>query len=70
MEAMQQQQMTRAHRRRLETRLQQVRAAIAKAERDDYGYCNVCGEPIGYKRLQVKPESPMCVNCQSKSEKR
>lgn len=68
MDAMQQQQMAQAHRRRLDIRLQQVRAALAKIERDDYGYCNLCDEPIGAKRLKVRPESPLCVRCQSSRE--
>lgn len=70
MEAMQQQQMTSAHRRRLEIRLQQARAALNRYDREEYGYCNSCEEPIGYKRLSVRPESPLCVHCQSSTERR
>jgi DnaK suppressor protein len=70
MEAMQQQQMTSAHRRRIEIRLQQAKAALNRYQRDEYGYCNACDEPIGYKRLSVKPESPLCVHCQSSTERR
>lgn len=70
MDAMQQQQMNRAHRRRAEVRLQQARAALSAVERGDYGLCNLCEEPIGYARLKVKPESPICIACQSERESR
>lgn len=69
MDAMQQQQMAQAHRRRIEVRLQQAQAALGRLERDEYGECVLCGEPIGFKRLSVKPESPMCLNCQSERER-
>ncbi len=68
MDAMQQQQMSQAHARRLDIRLQQVRAALNKLDRGEYGECNLCGELIGYPRLSVKPESPLCLPCQSERE--
>jgi DnaK suppressor protein len=64
MDAMQQQAMAKATRRNLELRLQQCRAARAAFARDEYGYCKRCEEPIGYRRLSVKPETPFCVDCQ------
>ncbi len=69
MDAMQQQQMTKAHRRRIELRLQQAQAALARMERDEYGECLACGEPISAKRLRAKPESPTCLACQSERER-
>ncbi|MFU8803057.1 MAG: TraR/DksA family transcriptional regulator [Bradymonadaceae bacterium] len=68
MAGMQQEQMAAAHKRRLEVRLQQTRAAIAAFERESYGYCNVCDEPISYRRLLARPESPICVSCQTLRE--
>ena len=68
MDAMQQQQMAKAHRLRIEQRLQQANAAIARMERDEYGECLLCGDDVGYKRLSAKPESPMCLVCQSERE--
>lgn len=69
MEAMQQQQMTKAHRSRMEVRLKQVTAALGRIERGEFGECVFCGETIGYKRLSVRPESPMCMRCQSERER-
>lgn len=68
MEAMQQQQMTKAHKRRIELRLQQASAALGRLERGEYGECLLCGELISEKRLRAKPESPMCLPCQSERE--
>lgn len=70
MDAMQQQQMTQAHRRRMEVRLQQVKAALSRHERDEYGHCVFCDDVIGFGRLSVRPESPMCLACQSERETR
>ncbi len=59
-DAIQQQQMATAGRKRHEARLRLVRAALAN---DDYGACRRCEEPIGYGRLKARPESPHCVDC-------
>lgn len=70
MEAMQQQSMAKANRQRAEIRLRQVRAALANIDEGDYGFCNKCEEPIPVKRLEVYPESPLCLECQSALEGR
>ena len=69
MDAMQQQSMAAANRRSLELRLQQVDAALTAHAEDDYGYCRSCDEPIGYRRLKARPESPFCVGCQGARER-
>ena len=63
MDAMQQQQMALAERRRHEARLGGVEAALRRVEADEYGWCTRCGEPIGVRRLTVKPEGPLCLAC-------
>jgi DnaK suppressor protein len=70
MEAMQQQSMTQANRSAAQRRLQQVSAAKQRVEREEYGDCAECGEPIGVKRLVVRPEAPLCIGCQGLREKR
>ena len=62
-DAIQQQQMAEAQRRRNELRLKQIAVALQTHAQGDYGWCKKCGEPIGYKRLKAKPESPCCVAC-------
>jgi DnaK suppressor protein len=68
MDAMQQQQMAIASRQSQTQRLQLLRNALQAIERDNYGDCRICEEPIGYQRLKVRPESPFCLSCQSRSE--
>ncbi len=66
-DAIQQQQMASAGRRRHEVRLRLVRAALAN---EDYGMCRRCEEPIGYGRLKARPETPHCVDCAGALERR
>ena len=68
MDAMQQQQMASAGKRRLQYQLLQISQALKKIAEDDYGYCIECGEEITYARLQIRPESEFCVACQDLQE--
>jgi len=67
-DAIQQQEMRKSGRRLAERRLSLVRAALSRAASEDFGSCVECEEPIGYRRLKAKPESRMCVGCQSQRE--
>jgi len=64
-DALQQQQMAAAGRRRAEARLERVEIAIERYEEapDEYDWCPCCGQPIGYPRLKAVPESAFCVPC-------
>lgn len=68
MDAMQQQQMAKASRRIAEQRLLQIEAALARFAAGDYGICVECEEEIDLARLQARPESPFCVDCQGRRE--
>ena len=70
MDAMQQQKMVQAQRERLKLRLGQVKAARAAFDREEYGACRLCDEPIPYKRLKARPEAPFCIDCRSAAERR
>lgn len=37
--------------------------ALAKLEEGSYGRCDSCGGPIAPRRLQVAPESALCIDC-------
>lgn len=50
--------------------LRQLNLALARAESDDFGYCEHCGESISLARLQARPESRLCVDCQQHQELR
>jgi DnaK suppressor protein len=64
MDAMQQQSMAKATRQKAELRLTQCKVALSSFDRDEYGLCRKCEEPIGYPRLSAKPEAPFCLACQ------
>ncbi len=70
MDAMQQQKMAQAERRRREIRQMQVKAALLAIENGDYGFCRQCEEPIGFRRLKARPESPFCLHCANAAERR
>jgi DnaK suppressor protein len=70
MDALQQQKMVEAQRVRAGIRLQQVDAALEAFGDDAYGLCRMCDDPIGFKRLQARPESPLCLPCQREVEAR
>jgi len=67
-DAIQQQSMAKASRRNHERRLQQVVAALSAIDRGAYGACRRCEEAIGYARLKVRPETPLCRGCQGRAE--
>ena len=64
MDAMQQQAMAKATRRQAQLRLSQCQVALSAFDRDEYGLCRKCEEPIGCRRLTAKPEAPFCLECQ------
>jgi DnaK suppressor protein len=50
--------------------LAQVRGALGRLREGSYGLCEACGNPIGFARLQARPEAPLCIACQARAEKR
>ena len=69
-DAIQQQKLAQANRRRSEVRLRQVMAALSAMREDEYGECKRCGEEISEARLTARPEAPVCVVCQEALEAR
>ena len=55
--------------RTLEATLQEVNEALHKFDEGTYGLCEICGQPIGEKRLRAMPEATHCIECQAKLEK-
>lgn len=68
MDAIQQQEMTKAGRLTLERKLLQIRTSLEAYQKGDYGYCRSCEAPIGYRRLKARPEAPFCLRCQDSRE--
>ena len=70
MDAMQSQAMAKATRRTMEIQLAQCNSALRAIEQGEYGFCRKCEEPVGIKRLGVKPEAPFCLECQRGVDRR
>ena len=51
-------------------RLAQIDQALARIASGKYGICDNCGNPIAPERLEAMPHATMCINCQSKLEKK
>jgi DnaK suppressor protein len=49
--------------------LEAIEEALQRLETDTYGYCEVCGQSIEPRRLEIMPEAPLCRNCMSHREK-
>lgn len=48
--------------------LDNIEAALRKMEKNTYGLCENCRNPIGLKRLKALPYARYCITCQSKAE--
>jgi DnaK suppressor protein len=48
--------------------LAKIRAAQARLEQRVINECEECGEPIGFKRLLVRPVTTLCISCKELSE--
>lgn len=42
--------------------------ALAKLDRDEYGFCDACGAEIGIRRLEARPTATLCVDCKTLDE--
>ncbi len=47
----------------LEVTEQRLLRALAKVDEGSYGVCDRCGKPIAPARLEVAPESVVCIDC-------
>lgn len=57
-------------RRRLERRLTELDHVARRLEQGNYGLCEQCGDAIPEERLDVMPDTTMCVPCQRQRERR
>jgi len=63
MDAMQQQAMAAAQQARRDGRLRAIDAALARLTVGGFGWCDDCGEFIGFKRLDLDPTAMRCILC-------
>ena len=48
--------------------IKKIEKSIAKIDKDEFGYCEQCGEEIGIKRLEARPTADLCVDCKAVAE--
>ncbi|HEX6992666.1 MAG TPA: TraR/DksA C4-type zinc finger protein [Gammaproteobacteria bacterium] len=48
--------------------LRAIEYALARIEAGSYGICRACGQPIAEERLRAIPETPLCIDCQTRAE--
>ena len=46
-----------------EAEIARIRAALDRIRKGSFGICADCGEQISAERLDVVPETPLCLNC-------
>jgi DnaK suppressor protein len=49
--------------------LEAIEEALQRLENGSYGLCEVCGQSIEPRRLEIMPETPLCRDCMSQKEK-
>ena len=67
-DAIQQQQMAKADAGQVQRLLRRVVAARGRLEQGDFGYCSECDQVIAAARLEIQPETSLCLSCQQKQE--
>jgi RNA polymerase-binding protein DksA len=54
---------------RVEAQLHEVDAALARLDAGTYGFCEICGKPIGDERLEAMPAARYCLEDQARAER-
>lgn len=63
MEAINERSINEANFRNSELRQSKLETALKRVEKDEYGECLRCGDEISAARLNVLPESTICMEC-------
>jgi DnaK suppressor protein len=48
----------------LEEHFNNIKIALGKIKKGNYGYCERCQSPIDEKRLKIFPEARFCIDCE------
>ena len=48
--------------------LNKIRKSLNRINEGEYGTCDNCGVPIGYRRLLFRPVATMCIDCKTEQE--
>jgi RNA polymerase-binding protein DksA len=49
--------------RHTDQHLREIDAALLRLDEGTYGFCEVCGAPIGDERLDARPVTTLCIRC-------
>ena len=49
--------------------MDKIQLALRKIDEGTYGTCEECEDTIALKRLQARPEAPLCIQCKEAQEK-
>jgi len=49
--------------------IQKIKKALERIEDGTYGICEECGEDIGFKRLEARPVTTLCIKCKERQER-
>jgi len=66
MEAIGQKAINEAALREAEKTYANLQRALKMIDNEEFGMCNLCKEPIPFGRLEIIPESDLCVACVQK----
>jgi len=69
MDALQAQAMSLESKRRRETHLQKINAALGRIDDGGYGRCFDCDQAIARQRLEFDPAATRCIQCAEKIER-
>ena len=50
--------------------IRKIKQSLQDIEDGEYGLCEGCGNPIGVKRLKVRPVARYCIKCKTRAEKK
>ncbi|MBI4964335.1 MAG: RNA polymerase-binding protein DksA [Desulfomonile tiedjei] len=48
--------------------INKIKKALEKVEDGSFGFCEICGEPIDFKRLEARPVTTHCIECKTSEE--
>ena len=65
MDAINNQSVTEASLRQAEEKLKNLNRVLSRIGTKDFGFCQKCGKEIHIRRIMIRPESLLCVNCAS-----
>lgn len=57
-----------ALREKIEQRIEQLEDALKRLKNGEYGTCESCGRPIDPERMDVLPQTTLCIQCARKVE--